>query len=93
MSSSSPNSPSIISSNPSSSSLVHNINPMVTRSKNGIFKLKAYTATKHPLPYSVDFVPTTYIQASKHAQWRLVMQDKFNAILFTRTWTLVPLSS
>ncbi|KAM1161918.1 hypothetical protein ACFX13_001069 [Malus domestica] len=30
----------------------HNTHPMVTRSKNGIFKPRAYNATKHPLSYS-----------------------------------------
>ncbi|KAM1608415.1 hypothetical protein EV1_020385 [Malus domestica] len=58
---------------PSVSSTVHNTHPMLTRSKAGIFKPKAFSATKHPLPSSLDFVPSTYLQASKHAHWRTAM--------------------
>ncbi|KAM1086604.1 hypothetical protein ACFX2B_012093 [Malus domestica] len=66
--------------------------PMQTRSKSGIFKPKAFTATKHPIPSNLntEFVPTTYIQASKYPHWRTAMQDEFNALQNTRTWTLVP---
>ncbi|KAB2629424.1 hypothetical protein D8674_034219 [Pyrus ussuriensis x Pyrus communis] len=67
-----------------------NAHPMVTRSKAGIYKPKAYAATKHPLPVPLDFVPSTYLQASKHAHWRAAMQDEYNALLSTGTWSLVP---
>ena len=65
---------------------------MQTRSKSGIFKPKAYTATKHPLPSHLDsdYVPSTYLQASKYSHWRAAMQDEFNALQHTGTWTLVP---
>lgn len=63
---------------------------MVTRSKNGIFKPKAYTTTKHPLPPIVDYISTTYNQASKHSKWRLAMQNEYNALQSTGTWSLVP---
>ncbi|KAM1664382.1 hypothetical protein ACFXTN_039912 [Malus domestica] len=65
---------------------------MQTRSKSGIFKPKAYSATKHHLPshISPDFLPTTYIQASKHSHWRQAMQEEFNALVNTNTWSLVP---
>lgn len=69
---------------------VSNVHPMVTRSKNGIHKPKAFTATKHPLPSSTDYIPNTYLQASKFENWRLAMQNEFNALLSTGTWTLVP---
>ncbi|KAM1830529.1 hypothetical protein ACFX13_020749 [Malus domestica] len=42
---------------------------------------------------STDYIPTTYLQASKHAHWRSSMQDEFNALQSTGTWTLVPPSS
>ncbi|XP_068304340.1 uncharacterized protein [Pyrus communis] len=83
-------------SNPTSSStsssqvLPRNIHPMVTRSKVGMYKPKVYAATKHPLPVDIDVVPTTYLQASKHVYWRSTMQDEFNALQSTRTWTLIP---
>ncbi|BBN68591.1 hypothetical protein Prudu_489S000400 [Prunus dulcis] len=90
----SPHNFSPLQSHSSSHSLPgQNIHPMVTRSKNGIFKPKAYTATKHPLSSSLDYVPTTYHQASKFAAWRSAMQAEFNALQSTGTWILVPSSS
>ncbi|KAM1411727.1 hypothetical protein ACFXTH_024342 [Malus domestica] len=79
-------------SSSSSSSQVppSNFHPMVTRSKAGIYKPKVFAATKHPLPLDIDVVPTTYLQASKHLHWRSAMQDEFNALQSTGTWTLVP---
>ncbi|KAM0992753.1 hypothetical protein ACFX2A_008620 [Malus domestica] len=66
---------------------------MITRSKAGISKPKAYSATKYPLPDTVDIISTTYLQASKHAHWRSAMQDEFNALQSTGTWSLVPFTS
>ncbi|TQD88149.1 hypothetical protein C1H46_026210 [Malus baccata] len=68
---------------------------MQTRSKSGIFKPKALAATKHPIPSHlvVDYVPSTYLQASKHSHWRKAMQEEFNALASTSTWSLVPSSS
>ncbi|KAM0986179.1 hypothetical protein ACFX13_013638 [Malus domestica] len=65
---------------------------MQTRSKLGIYKPKALTSTKHPLPshLSLDYILTTYLQASKHPHWRQAMHEEFNALLNTRTWSLVP---
>ena len=71
---------------------VTNNHPMLTRSKNSIFRPKAYPATKHPLSRTLDFVPTTYNQASKQSEWRLAMQNEFNALQTTGTWSLVPFS-
>lgn len=84
---------SAIYSPSSQASLPINIHPMQTRSKSGIFKPKALTATKHHiLSYlAVDYIPTTYLQASKHSNWRITMQEKCNALLNTSTWSLVPL--
>ncbi|KAM2607610.1 hypothetical protein TB2_036145 [Malus domestica] len=69
-----------------------NAHPMQTRSKSGISKPKAYTATKHPIPphLTQDFIPSTYLQASKCSHWRQAMQEEFNALLNTGTWSLVP---
>lgn len=61
-----PNSPiqptSPIMSQPPLSTNTHS---MITRSKAGIFKPEALAATKHPLN-TLNFVPTTYLQAFKH---------------------------
>lgn len=45
-----------------------NIHHLTTTSKYGIFKPKAYVATKHLIPTHIpyDYVPSTYLQASKH---------------------------
>lgn len=51
---------------------------MLTWSKAGIFKPTTYSTTKHPLPTIVDFVPTTYLQASNYENWRQAMQEEFN---------------
>ena len=75
---------------PNVSSTIVKIHLMITLSKVGIFKPKAFSATKHPLPSSIEFVPSTYLQASKHAKWRTAMQAEFNALLFIGTWVLVP---
>ena len=56
----------------------------------GFFDPKAYSATKHPLSPNLEFVPTTYNQASKHSEWRSAMQSEFNALQTTGTWSLVP---
>ncbi|KAM2735330.1 hypothetical protein PS2_023163 [Malus domestica] len=66
-----------------------NTHPMVTRSKAGIFKPKVLAATKHPLDSS-SFIPTTYLQASKHDHWTKAMSAEFQALQTTGTWTLVP---
>jgi len=85
------NLPSSSLSSPSPNPVI-NTHPMQTRSKSGIYKHKAFTATKHPLPphLSPDFVPTTYLQASKHPHWVKAMQDEFLALQQTGTWSLVP---
>ncbi|KAM1445841.1 hypothetical protein ACFX2I_041816 [Malus domestica] len=70
-----------------------NIHPMLTRSKAGISKPKAYSATNHHLPDTVDVIPSTYLQASKHAHWRSSIQDEYNALQSTDTWSLVPFQS
>lgn len=68
---------------------------MQIRSKSGIFKPKAFIATKHLIPQhlSKDYVPSTFLQASKHAHWRQAMQEEFNVVLNTSTWTIVPSST
>ncbi|KAM2226439.1 hypothetical protein TB1_019595 [Malus domestica] len=65
---------------------------MITRSKAGIFKPKALAATKHHLD-PLTFVPTIYLQASKHDHWKKAMAEEFQALQSTNTWLLVPSSS
>ncbi|KAM1315704.1 hypothetical protein ACFX2F_019436 [Malus domestica] len=69
---------------------------MVTRAKAGIHKPKVFTATKHPLPPTLDSLtvipptPTTYLQASKNANWLAAMQVEYQALQSTGTWVLIP---
>lgn len=62
---------------------------MVTRSKVGFFKPKAISATKHPIDPQI-FVPTTYMQASKHDRWNKAMLEELQAKKSIGTWTVVP---
>ncbi|KAM2075508.1 hypothetical protein ACFX1T_038387 [Malus domestica] len=62
------------SSSPTPSNIPTNSHLMITRSKAGIFKPKALSATKHPIAMD-NFVPTTYLQASKHAHWNQAMLE------------------
>ncbi|KAK9132768.1 hypothetical protein Scep_012296 [Stephania cephalantha] len=73
---------------PSSSS-----HPMITRSKNNIFKPKQLhtIVTRHSLPPFIE--PTCVTRALKHQEWRQAMPDEFNDLLRNDTWELVPLSS
>ena len=66
-----------------------NAHSMITRSKAGIFKPKALAATKHLID-TLNFVPTTFLQASKHDHWMKAMAEEFQALQSTGTWSLVP---
>lgn len=59
---------------------------MITRSKSGISKKKAFhTTTVVVLPE-----PTSYTAASKVPQWQKAVLDEFLALQSQNTWTLVP---
>jgi len=63
--------------------------PMVTRSKNGIFKPKQlHVATKFPVSNQTE--PCCLSQALKHFEWRQEMSEEFNALLANGTWSLDP---
>ncbi|WVZ20441.1 hypothetical protein V8G54_007763 [Vigna mungo] len=63
--------------------------PMVTRSKNGIYKHKqVHIASKFPLPNPIE--PSCVTQALKHQEWKSAMSEEFNALLANGTWSLVP---
>lgn len=68
---------------PSSSS--QNAHSMVTRSKSGIFR------HKHPFVGAViSSEPRSVKAALADPDWRLAMQNDFNALMRNNTWTLVP---
>lgn len=66
----------------SSSPLVKNTHPMVTRSKTGNLKPKIYL-------HHVE--PSTVKQALAHPQWLTTMQEEYKALMTNGTWTLVKL--
>ncbi|KAA0045110.1 Retrovirus-related Pol polyprotein from transposon TNT 1-94 [Cucumis melo var. makuwa] len=59
-----------------------NTHPMVTRSKNGIFKPKALL-----IDYT-EHEPTNAKEALKHPHWRKAMEEEFLALKKNNTWTL-----
>ncbi|KAG8480057.1 hypothetical protein CXB51_025173 [Gossypium anomalum] len=60
-----------------------NTHAMVTRSKAGIFKPKVLTAE------AADFEPYFIGEALAHPDWKVAVQDEFDALLANSTWDLV----
>ncbi|KAB1227925.1 Retrovirus-related Pol polyprotein from transposon TNT 1-94 [Morella rubra] len=85
--------PHDISSTPSPSSA-----PIVTRSHHNIQCPKVRTDGTIPWPpprahvttTAVPFEPTSVSEALKFSEWRAAMNEEFQALMTTRTWTLVP---
>ena len=73
---------------PSSSSLP-NSHPMLTKSKHGIFKPKAYVVVRNYLQEE----PPTFNIASRFPHWVEVIDFEYNSLLKQQTWSLVPLPS
>lgn len=48
------------------------------------------TSSTSSFPTSVLDEPTSYTKASKHLEWQSAMATELDALLFTRTWDLVP---
>ncbi|XP_048335502.2 retrovirus-related Pol polyprotein from transposon RE2 isoform X1 [Ziziphus jujuba] len=75
------------------------VHPMITRSKNGIFKpntSKILLTTKHPLPptsLSQMVVPRTVKAALLDPQWKSAMELEYSALMKNNTWQLVPCTS
>ncbi|KAL3820422.1 hypothetical protein ACJIZ3_006327 [Penstemon smallii] len=77
------------------------IHPMTTRSRANNPRPLLRTDGTIPWPppkaltvsTSIPEDPSTVTQASKYPEWRLAMQHEFDALMTTRTWTLVPPSS
>ena len=72
-----------------------NIHPMITRSKDGIFKPKALAVSVSKLASKprIDYTfiePSTYKIASQFPQWCLSMDEEFVALTRQKTWILVP---
>jgi hypothetical protein len=75
---------------------------MVIHSQNNIHRPKHFRdgTILYALPSAFfayliynEVEPTSYTQAAKNVKWRAAMSEEFNAIIKTRTWTLVPKNS
>ncbi|KAI9198411.1 hypothetical protein LWI28_015346 [Acer negundo] len=61
--------------------------PMITRSKNGIFKPKAFSLSTF---YLVEIVPIFAKIALQDLRWSKAMNGEFGALQANGTWSLVP---
>lgn len=67
----------------------HQGHPMITRSKNNIFKPKrTFIVSKHPLLKNPE--PSNIHQTMQRAHWRNTISKEFEALLRHGTWSLVP---
>ena len=64
---------------------------MVTRSKNGIIKRRALSASVSS--QSIISEPKSLKVASKVPEWQNAMQEEIDALHSQNTWSLVPLPS
>lgn len=64
-----------------------NTNSMVTRSKVENFKSRVLTVELH------EREPRTSEEAFASKEWKMVVQEEFDALIRNHTWTLVPLPS
>ena len=65
---------------PSFSAFLLSTHPMITRSKNGIFKPKAYL---------ISTIPTSVPKALQLSHWKQAMTNEYIALLRNNTWNLV----
>ena len=73
----------------STSSSLPNTHPMLTKSKHGIFKPKAYAVVRNYLQEE----PPTFAITSRFPHWIEAMDSEYNSLLKQQTWSLVPLPS
>ena len=66
-----------------------NSHPMITRSKHGIYKPKAFITKTAPLDHTLT-EPPTYKVASQYPQWCSAKDEEFDALQRQGTWILVP---
>ena len=71
---------------PFTSSSLSNTHPMLTKSKHGIFKPKAYAVVRN----YVQEEPPTFHVASRFPHWVEAMDSKYSFLLKQNTWSVVP---
>ncbi|KAG8497686.1 hypothetical protein CXB51_007144 [Gossypium anomalum] len=75
---------------PSPPCVAHNFHPMITRSKAGVFKPKAYMSTASSLS---EEVPADIHAAMANESWKAAVHNELHALIQNRTWSLCPLPS
>ncbi|KAE8712228.1 hypothetical protein F3Y22_tig00110260pilonHSYRG00155 [Hibiscus syriacus] len=73
------------SSEPAKTHQLQNVHPMLTRSKCGVFKPKAFSS------HFDNAIPTSIKEAMQSSEWKNVVQDEINALQKNETWSLVKL--
>ncbi|KAK9134759.1 hypothetical protein Syun_014089 [Stephania yunnanensis] len=68
---------------------IDNVHPMVTRSKNDIFKPKALVV-QSPYALATQLEPKSVKAALQDHNWHTAMVDEISALNKNHTWTLVP---
>ncbi|CAJ2672156.1 unnamed protein product [Trifolium pratense] len=63
---------------------------MTTRSQHGIVKLRKLFILHTSNKTSISPLPTNPIGALNDHNWKLAMQDEYNALIENKTWELVP---
>lgn len=73
--------------------------PLITRSKTNSSRLKPFTHDQIPYPNSrhcltltinVPNEPSSYTLAARFSKWRDALSREFQALLQSKTWSLVP---
>ncbi|KAK0605463.1 hypothetical protein LWI29_027163 [Acer saccharum] len=67
--------------------------PMITRSKDGIFKPKIYsshTKMKTICKENESIEPASVLEALKSEKWKKAMKEELSALHVNKTWSLVP---
>jgi histone deacetylase 1/2 len=67
-----------------------NLHPMTIKSKNGISKRKAYSASVYSMDLS-QVEPSYFKAASTVVEWQSAMWEEIEALHAQGTWDLVPL--
>ncbi|KAL2936002.1 Retrovirus-related Pol polyprotein from transposon RE1 [Bienertia sinuspersici] len=77
---------SITQQNSSSQTQIH---PMTTRSKHGIFKPNPKFQALHASTY-LSPIPKNPVHALRDPNWKVAMQEEYDALIENGTWELVP---
>jgi histone deacetylase 1/2 len=63
---------------------------MTTRAQHGIFKPRQLFNLHTSTHQSISPLPTNLIDALNNHNWKMAMNDEYNALIENKTWELVP---